>query len=111
LGDGFEKLQIVPIMIITPMTFLAAASTPSPCCRRSGRSDAVQPVVYLINGFRWSFYGISDVSMVVSVAPRCASRRCVWPRVVDLPDRLPAQELTPAVTGSRTEAGCCRLEN
>jgi ABC-2 type transport system permease protein len=67
-ATGFEKLQIVPIMIITPMTFLGGSfysiSMLPPFWQKV---TLFNPVVYLINGFRWSFYGISDVSLALSI--------------------------------------------
>jgi ABC-2 type transport system permease protein len=67
-ADGFEKLQIVPLMIITPLTFLGGSfysiSMLPPLWQKI---TLFNPVVYLISGFRWSFYGISDVSMGISL--------------------------------------------
>jgi ABC-2 type transport system permease protein len=67
-ADGFEKLQIVPLMIVTPLTFLGGSfysiSMLPPVWQKI---TLFNPVVYLISGFRWSFYGISDVSLAVSV--------------------------------------------
>jgi ABC-2 type transport system permease protein len=67
-ADGFEKLQIVPMMIITPLTFLGGSfysiNMLPPVWQKI---TLINPVVYLISGFRWSFYGISDVSAAVSV--------------------------------------------
>jgi ABC-2 type transport system permease protein len=67
-ADGFEKLQIVPMMIITPLTFLGGSfysiNMLPPVWQKI---TLINPVVYLISGFRWSFYGISDVSATVSV--------------------------------------------
>ena len=67
-ADGFEKLQIVPLMIVTPLTFLGGSfysiSMLPPVWQKI---TLFNPVVYLINGFRWSFYGIADVSVAVSV--------------------------------------------
>jgi ABC-2 type transport system permease protein len=67
-ATGFEKLQIIPIMIITPMTFLGGSfysiSMLPPIWQKI---TLFNPVVYLINGFRWSFYSISDVSVEVSL--------------------------------------------
>jgi ABC-2 type transport system permease protein len=67
-ADGFEKLQIVPLMIVTPLTFLGGSfysiSMLPPLWQKI---TLFNPVVYLINGFRWSFYGIADVSVAVSV--------------------------------------------
>ncbi len=67
-ADSFERLQIVPLMIITPLTFLGGTfysiSMLPPMWQKI---TLFNPVVYLISGFRWSFYGISDVSVVVSL--------------------------------------------
>jgi ABC-2 type transport system permease protein len=67
-ADGFEKLQIVPLMIITPLTFLGGSfysiSMLPPIWQKI---TLFNPVVYLISGFRWSFYGVSDVNVVVSL--------------------------------------------
>jgi ABC-2 type transport system permease protein len=67
-ASGWEKLQIVPIMIVTPLTFLGGSfysiSMLPPVWQKI---TLFNPVVYLINGFRWSFYGISDVSVGVSL--------------------------------------------
>ena len=68
-ADGFEKLQIVPLLIITPLTFLGgtfySTSVLPPFWQKI---TLFNPVVYLISGFRWSFFEISDVSPAVSVA-------------------------------------------
>ncbi len=67
-ATGFEKLQVVPIMIITPMTFLGGSFYSIALLPPFWQKVTLfNPVVYLINGFRWSFYGKSDVSMAVSV--------------------------------------------
>lgn len=67
-ADGFEKLQIVPMMIITPLTFLGGSFYSINMLPGVWKDIALfNPVVYLISGFRWSFYGISDVSMGISV--------------------------------------------
>jgi ABC-2 type transport system permease protein len=67
-ADGFEKLQIVPMMIVTPLTFLGGSfysiSMLPPLWQKI---TLFNPVVYLISGFRWSFYGVADVSVAVSV--------------------------------------------
>jgi ABC-2 type transport system permease protein len=67
-ATGFEKLQIVPILIITPMTFLGGSfysiSMLPPFWQKV---SLFNPVVYLINGFRWSFFDVSYVSMPVSL--------------------------------------------
>jgi ABC-2 type transport system permease protein len=67
-ASGWEKLQIIPIMIVTPLSFLGGSfysiSMLPPIWQKI---TLFNPVVYLINGFRWSFYGISDVSVGVSL--------------------------------------------
>jgi ABC-2 type transport system permease protein len=68
LATGWEKLQIVPILIITPMTFLGGSFYSIEMLPPLWQKVTLfNPVVYLISGFRWSFYGISDVSMPISV--------------------------------------------
>jgi ABC-2 type transport system permease protein len=67
-ATGFEKLQVVPILIITPMTFLGGSFysiTMLPPFWQ--KVTLLNPVVYLINGFRWSFYDSADVSMHISL--------------------------------------------
>ena len=67
-ADGFEKLQIIPLMIVTPLAFLGGSfysiSMLSPVWQKIALFN---PVVYLISGFRWSFYGIADVSVGISL--------------------------------------------
>jgi ABC-2 type transport system permease protein len=68
-ADGFEKLQIIPLLIITPLTFLGGSfysiNVLPPFWQKV---SLFNPVVYLISGFRWSFYEVSDVSVGVSLA-------------------------------------------
>ncbi len=68
-ADSFEKLQIVPMMIITPLTFLGGSfysiNMLPPLWQKV---TLFNPVVYLISGFRWSFYGVADVNIFVSLA-------------------------------------------
>jgi len=67
-ATGFEKLQIIPLMIITPMTFLGGSFYSIKMLPPLWQKITLfNPVVYLINGFRWSFYGISDVSVPLSL--------------------------------------------
>jgi len=67
-ASGWEKLQIIPIMIVTPLTFLGGSFySISMLPELWQKITLFNPVVYLINGFRWSFYGISDVSMGLSL--------------------------------------------
>ncbi len=67
-ADGFEKLQIVPLLIVTPLTFLGGSFYSINMLPHPWRTVALfDPVVYLISGFRWSFYGIADVNVAVSL--------------------------------------------
>ena len=68
-ADGFEKLQAVPLLIITPLTFLGGSFYSIDMLPPVWQTLALfNPVVYLISGFRWSFYGLSDVSVALSLA-------------------------------------------
>jgi ABC-2 type transport system permease protein len=67
-ADGFEKLQIVPMMIVTPLTFLGGSFYSIKMLPPAWQKvTLINPVVYLVNGFRWSFYGVSDVSVETSL--------------------------------------------
>ena len=66
-ADDFQKLQIVPLMVITPLTFLGGAFYSINMLPPVWQKIAlINPVVYLISGFRWSFYGVSDVNVIIS---------------------------------------------
>jgi len=68
-ADGWEKLQIVPMMIVTPLTFLGGSFYSISMLPEFWRNVALfNPVVYLVSGFRWSFYGQADVAVGVSLA-------------------------------------------
>jgi ABC-2 type transport system permease protein len=68
-ADGFEKLQAVPMLVLTPLTFLGGTFYSIGMLPPFWQTvSQFNPVVYLVNGFRWSFYGISDVHVGVSVA-------------------------------------------
>jgi ABC-2 type transport system permease protein len=68
-ADGFEQLQIIPLLIITPLTFLGGSFYSIDMLPPFWQSVSLfNPVVYLISGFRWSFYGVADVSVFVSLA-------------------------------------------
>ncbi len=67
-ADSFDRLQIIPMMILTPLTFLGGSfysiqMLPAPW----STITLFNPIVYLVNGFRWSFYGSADVSIEVSI--------------------------------------------
>jgi len=68
-AEGFEKLQIVPLLIITPLTFLGGTFYSTSVLPQPWRTITLfNPIVYLISGFRWSFFGIADVNVAVSLA-------------------------------------------
>ena len=67
-ADGFEKLQIVPLMIVTPLVFLGGTFYSIEMLPEIWHTISLfNPVVYLISGFRWAFYGVSDVHVGISV--------------------------------------------
>lgn len=72
-ADGFEKLQVIPLLVVTPLTFLGGSFYSihmlPPLWQKL---SLINPVVYLISGFRWSFYGVSDVSVTVSLGMTAA---------------------------------------
>ena len=103
-ADGFEKLQMIPMLVVTPLTFLGGSFYSVNMLPSGWRTiTLLNPVVYLISGFRWSFYEIADVS--VGLERRHDAR---LPRdlhghgVVDLQDRVSAEELTARVFRSRS---------
>jgi ABC-2 type transport system permease protein len=68
-ADGFEKLQFIPTLIITPLTFLGGSFYSIDMLPPFWQKVTLfNPVVYLVSGFRWSFYGLSDVGVGVSLA-------------------------------------------
>ena len=68
-ADGFEKLQLVPLLIITPLTFLGGTFYSIHILPPFWQTVTLfNPVVYLVSGFRWSFFEIADVSVGISVA-------------------------------------------
>jgi ABC-2 type transport system permease protein len=72
-ADNFEKLQIVPLLIITPLTFLGGAFYSVDMLPTAWKVITLfNPIVYLISGFRWSFYGLADVHVGVSLAMTAA---------------------------------------
>jgi len=67
-ADNFEKLQVVPMMIVTPLTFLGGSFYSIDMLPPFWQKvTLLNPVVYLISAFRWSFFGVSDVSVTLSV--------------------------------------------
>jgi ABC-2 type transport system permease protein len=67
-ADDFQKLQTIPLMVVTPLTFLGGAFYSIDMLSPTWQKIALlNPVVYLISGFRWSFYGVSDVDVRTSI--------------------------------------------
>jgi len=67
-ADGFEKLQVIPLLVITPLTFLGGSFYSINMLPPIWQTIALfNPVVYLISGFRWSFFEIADVSVGISL--------------------------------------------
>lgn len=68
-ADSFQKLQVVPLMIVTPLAFLGGSFYSINMLPPFWQTIALfNPVVYLVSGFRWSFYGVSDVGVGISLA-------------------------------------------
>ncbi len=68
-ADGFEKLQVIPLLIITPLTFLGGSFYSISVLPPLWQTVSLfNPIVYLISGFRWSFYGVADVAVGISLA-------------------------------------------
>jgi ABC-2 type transport system permease protein len=68
-ADGFEKLQVVPLLVITPLTFLGGSFYSTSVLPPVWQTvTLLNPVVYLISAFRWSFFEVADVNLGVSVA-------------------------------------------
>ena len=67
-AKGFEQLNFIPMLVVTPLTFLGGAFYSIDMLPAAWRTFSLfNPVVYLISGFRWSFYGTSDVAVGVSL--------------------------------------------
>ena len=68
-ADSFQRLQVIPLLIVTPLTFLGGAFYSIDMLPEPWRTLTLfNPVVYLVSGMRWSFYGIADVNVVLSAA-------------------------------------------
>jgi ABC-2 type transport system permease protein len=68
-ADGFEQLQLIPLLVITPLTFLGGTFYSIDVLPPVWQTVALfNPIVYLVSGFRWSFYGIADVGVGISLA-------------------------------------------
>jgi ABC-2 type transport system permease protein len=69
VAEGFEKLQVVPLLVITPLTFLGGSFYSISVLPPAWQAiTLLNPVVYLISGFRWSFFEVADVNVAVSLA-------------------------------------------
>jgi len=67
-ADGFEKLQLIPLLIVTPLAFLGGTFYSITMLPETWQNIALlNPVVYLVSGFRWSFYGVADVDVWISL--------------------------------------------
>ncbi len=89
-ANGFEQLQFVPLLVIMPLTFLGGTFYSINVLPPVWQTVALfNPVVYLVSGFRWSFYGIADVNVGISLRDDASVPRSrAHHRVVDLPHRL-----------------------
>lgn len=68
VADGFEKLQVIPLMVVTPLAFLGGTFYSISMLPDFWQTVTLfNPVVYLVSGFRWSFYGTADVSLMFSL--------------------------------------------
>ena len=68
-AKGFEQLQIIPLLLVTPLTFLGGVFYSIEMLPEPWRTATLfNPVVYLVNGFRWTFFGTADVDMRISLA-------------------------------------------
>jgi len=71
-ADNFEKLQLVPMLIITPLTFLGGSFYTVDMLPSFWQNvSLLNPVLYLVSGFRWSFYGVADVNVALSLGMTC----------------------------------------
>jgi ABC-2 type transport system permease protein len=72
-ADGFEKLQVVPLLVITPLTFLGGSFYSLDVLPPVWQTVSLfNPVVYLVSGFRWSFFGTADVNIGISLGATVA---------------------------------------
>ncbi|MDE2445240.1 MAG: ABC transporter permease [Alphaproteobacteria bacterium] len=69
LADGFDRLQIIPLLVVTPLTFLGGSFYSIKVLPEFWQTVSYfNPVVYLISGFRWAFYEVSDVSLNIALS-------------------------------------------
>ena len=68
LANNFEQLQFIPLLVVTPLTFLGGVFYSVSALEEPWRSVTLaNPIVYLVSAYRWTFYGVSDVSLVASM--------------------------------------------
>ncbi len=105
-AGGFEQLQLIPMLVVTPLTFLGGAFYSIDMLPPRWRTIALfNPVVYLVSGFRWSFYDTADVAVGVSLAAVAGFLVVLLlRRRLDLQDRLPPQEVAGPAAASWTAA-------
>ena len=82
-ADSFEKLQVFPMMIVAPLTFLGGSFYSISMLPPTWQTITLfNPVVYLVSGFRWSFYGVADVNVGLSLSMialfMCVCLATVW---------------------------------
>jgi ABC-2 type transport system permease protein len=94
-AKGFEQLQVIPLLIVTPLTFLGGSFYSIDMLPEPWRTITLfNPVVYLINGFRWTFFGQADVPVLWSLLATLGFFGPVPDRhQLDFPHRVQAQEL------------------
>ena len=95
-ADSFEKLNLVPLLIVTPLTFLGGSFYSVGMLPPFWQTVTLfNPVVYLVSGFRWSFFGVSDIGPGIKPRHDVRVHGGVpgW-HLVDLQDRLPAETVT-----------------
>ena len=79
-ADGFEKLQVIPMLVITPLTFLGGTFYSINMLPEFWQNVSLfNPIVYLISGFRWSFFEVADVNVATSLWRSPASSRFALP--------------------------------
>ena len=106
-ANNFEKLQLIPLLIVTPLTFLGGSFYSIDMLPPVWRTITLfNPVLYLVSGFRWSFYGVADVNVAVSLGmtlllPGALPRL----RLVDFQDRLADQDVAAETPQAIAVAG------
>ena len=109
-AKNFEQLQLVPLLIVSPLVFLGGAFYSISMLPPAWQTITLfNPVVYLISGFRWSFFGTADVGVGVSIAgdPRL-HRALPRDRLVDVPHRLAPPHLSRVNPSHGARARCMR---